>query len=127
MARHVDPIVAALRERRQALGLSQAEVARRIHSSPASWCEVENGLHSPSIWRLRRYAEVLDCDVVLVPRSDPPPPVTDEMAGLPPDRRDRDAVLRLTRHGMSARAIAQRLGVSKRTIVRIRSEARGAA
>lgn len=76
MTRRVDPLVAALRERRLALGLAQAEVARRVRSSPARWCEVENGIHSPSIWRLRRYAE--DCDITLVPRSDPP-------YSLPPD------------------------------------------
>lgn len=81
--------------------------------------DVETGRQLPTLWRLRRLAEALDCDIVLAPRSAPPPPVTDAAAGLTPEGQHiRDAVTHMTRLGMPAWLIGHRLGVSARTVVR---------
>jgi len=53
----------ALRSRRRAAFLSQAEVAEQAGISPAYLCELEKGLYKPSIARLRALARVLGCDI----------------------------------------------------------------
>lgn len=82
------------------------------------------GCPNPTLWSVRRFAEALDCDVVLVPRS-PAPEVTDEMAGVRPrkGRAVQEEALHLSGRGLSASVIAGRLGVSSRTVVRWRTEA----
>lgn len=120
--RTVDPLAAALRERRVAMGWTQAEMAERLRVPQSRIGEVEIGVHSPLLATVRKFAEELDCDVVLVPRSEPPPQITDEMVGLRPERKAlRDKAREMYQRGMAVRLIAQRLNVSERTIQRWKS------
>lgn len=119
-----DPLVAALRQRRLDLWLTMEELAGRMHLQGKRVWEFELGCPNPTLWSVRRFAEALDCDVVLVPRS-PAPEVTDEMAGVRPrkGRAVQEEALHLSGRGLSASVIAGRLGVSSRTVVRWRTEA----
>lgn len=116
-----DPLVEALRRRRIDLGLRQADVAEQLGINRASYVQVERSRIAPTVWNLRRIAEVLDCDLVLVPRSDWI--VTDEMVGLEPVGCRKCTALRLTERGLSGSEIAQRLGITRRQVQRYRSVA----
>src|SRR5436190_24308407 len=52
-------------ERRQALGLSQVELARLCDTSQSAIARLENGGRPPRIDTLLRLAEALDCDLVV--------------------------------------------------------------
>lgn len=60
-----------IRARRNALGLSQAELAARAGTGQAFVSRVESGRATPTLPALQRLAAALDCDVVLslAPRS----------------------------------------------------------
>jgi ribosome-binding protein aMBF1 (putative translation factor) len=61
----------AVRERRLALGLSQAELARRAHMTQPALSRLEAGGVVPTIPLLERISAALDADLVvqLVPRA----------------------------------------------------------
>jgi HTH-type transcriptional regulator/antitoxin HipB len=61
----------AVRERRLALGLSQAELARRAHMTQPALSRLEAGGVVPTIRLLERISAALDADLVvqLVPRA----------------------------------------------------------
>jgi len=128
----LDSIIVAARDRRVALGLAQQYLADRIgfHRNTIQTCET--GRHDPTLHTLRLWAEALDCDLVLVPRTPAP---TATAAGIDhvaverviagqaveltvPERRH--VVELLDRRGATAAQIAERLGVSVRTVVRYR-------
>ncbi len=54
-----------IRTRRNALGLSQAELAARASTGQAFVSRVESGRSTPTIPVLERLAAALDCEVVL--------------------------------------------------------------
>jgi len=64
-------IASQVTERRLALGLSQADLARRCATSQSAIARLENGGRPPRIDTLLRLAEALDCDlfVELRPRE----------------------------------------------------------
>lgn len=51
-----------LRERREALGYGQAELARMVNMSPCSLCRLESGAR-PSYETAAKLAEALGCNV----------------------------------------------------------------
>ncbi len=51
-----------IRERREALGLTQADLARYLGVQPEFICLIEGGRRRPDLDRLPRLAEVLDLD-----------------------------------------------------------------
>ena len=58
-------IAAQVTERRLALGLSQAELARLCATSQSAIARLENGGRPPRIDTLLRLAEALDCDLAV--------------------------------------------------------------
>lgn len=126
---HTDPLVEHYRQRREALGLSQTEIAATLGTRQTAISEMERARWSPTLVTLRRWAEALDCDLILRPRSPSPLAVTDEVAGIAASRTKwktadlTPTVLDLTACGHSARAIGVRLGMSSRTVERIRRKA----
>ena len=64
-----------LRKRRQELGLSQAEVARRAGTSPATISRYENEWDRFEVYTLQKLASALECrlGVSLLPLSEPTP------------------------------------------------------
>ena len=64
---------------RRSAGLTQAQVAERMGVSQATIGRLESSAgsrkHAPSLSSLRRYADALDCDllIALVPRGGKPP------------------------------------------------------
>jgi ribosome-binding protein aMBF1 (putative translation factor) len=58
-------IAAQVTERRLALGLSQAELARLCSTSQSAIARLENGGRPPRIDTLLRLAEALDCDLAV--------------------------------------------------------------
>lgn len=86
MARRIDEILVRLRYLRLGAELSQTDIARKIgssvyHSSVSEW---ETGKSSPSLAKLRPWAEALGCRVVLLEGAASPPgtSLSDEDAGL---------------------------------------------
>ncbi|ASG21380.1 helix-turn-helix domain-containing protein [Nitrospirillum viridazoti] len=65
-------LMAQLRARREVLGLSQAEVARRIGITRAAMSLIEGGHTFPELPRFVKWAEALDMDLVLKPRPTKP-------------------------------------------------------
>lgn len=63
-------LVAELTARRRALGLSQAELALRLGTTQSAVSEWETGQAKPSGMSLFAIADVLGCDIALVPRGD---------------------------------------------------------
>jgi predicted transcriptional regulator len=121
-----DPLLAAYRARREELGLTQTDLAELHGLQQRSVSDLELGRSAPTLVRLRTVAEALDCDLVLMPRS-APPNVSDEQAGVQLHisrvRRAEElapVVARMTASGVSASVIAERLGVSVRTVERLR-------
>ncbi len=65
--RSVNPIVAHLRERRLALGITQVELARRINRCPQDLCNWENArLGDPSLRSLDTWCAGLGLKLVAV-------------------------------------------------------------
>jgi transcriptional regulator with XRE-family HTH domain len=55
-----------LRTRRKALGLSLADVARRVGTSPATLSRYENGWSRFGTYTLQKLARALDCDLQIL-------------------------------------------------------------
>jgi transcriptional regulator with XRE-family HTH domain len=72
--RDVDPIIAALRERREAAGLTRQELAGRAKIGYRTLADYEVGKFEPTLNTLCRWADALGCDVALVPRPVWTPP-----------------------------------------------------
>lgn len=50
----------ALRQARIAAGLSQSQAARLAgYTHGSAWCQIENGINTPSLHRMRRIAQVV--------------------------------------------------------------------
>jgi transcriptional regulator with XRE-family HTH domain len=62
-------LVAELIARREALGLSQRNIAPAVNVGQPSIVHYESGHSVPSAPRLFLWADALDCDIVLVPRE----------------------------------------------------------
>ena len=59
-------LIAALRARREALGLSQADLADRLGIEPSALCRLEAfKVVNPTIWTLMHWADALDCNLGL--------------------------------------------------------------
>src|SRR5215510_9945356 len=125
--RRPDPVIAALRVRRRALGLTVAETARALGYSPRAVESWEGGHKRPPLEVLHRYAELVEARIELVGLT-PLPLVgadADELNGLRVYRRSPEKVLALTASGLTAEQIAGRLGCSGRTVQRIQAQANG--
>jgi len=66
-----------IHERRKQLGLSLAQFARRVNTSPATLSRYENGWTRFEVYTLRKLATALGCDLVVklepkAHRTDPP-------------------------------------------------------
>lgn len=68
---------ATIAECRILAGMSQEELAAKVHRSAAALSRWETGKVSPSAWDLRRLADILDvpADLLLYPPETPPSPV----------------------------------------------------
>ena len=66
--RELDSLIAELVPLRRAR-MTQREMADRIGSSQAAISNMETGMHEPWVSTLRRYAEALGMEVVVVPAS----------------------------------------------------------
>lgn len=82
VTRRIDEILVRLRYLRLGAELSQTDIAQKIgptvyHSSVSEW---ETGKSSPTLARLRPWAEALGCRVVLLEGAASPPgsPLSDE-------------------------------------------------
>jgi transcriptional regulator with XRE-family HTH domain len=62
----VDPLILVLKMRRERLGLSQADLSRRIPCAGGLISRAERGLHAPTLPILRRWASVLGMDLGLL-------------------------------------------------------------
>ena len=65
-------LVRELLQARAAAGLTQAEVAERMHTKAPAVARLEaGGKHSPSILTLRKYADAVGCqlEIRLIPRT----------------------------------------------------------
>jgi len=59
-------LIAALRRRREELGMDQVELAERMGIEASALCRLETfKIVNPTIWTLLRWAEALDCRVGL--------------------------------------------------------------
>ena len=67
----IDTVIRALDERRVELGLSKAELARRIDKQPASVRRLLTVAGNPELGTVVAVAGALDADVVVVPRTRP--------------------------------------------------------
>jgi transcriptional regulator with XRE-family HTH domain len=68
MRRTITPIVAELKARRAAAGITLAQVAAASGISKTTLSETENGWHQPAIWVVVAYADALGLDVTLAAR-----------------------------------------------------------
>ena len=59
----------ALKERRHALGLRQADVARDLGYSPRLLSEIENGRETVGYGKILRYASYLAMDLIIQERG----------------------------------------------------------
>lgn len=62
----IDPVMVALREAREAAGLSQAEVARRLGMMVDTVRDHESGARWPDLARVRSYCDVYRVDLSVV-------------------------------------------------------------
>ncbi|MGE5829685.1 MAG: helix-turn-helix transcriptional regulator, partial [Micromonosporaceae bacterium] len=74
--RSVDTLIAALRERRHALGLTQADIARAIGYSLSAIETWEEGRAQPKTTAILAYAAVVEARIELVPLTPPPLQIT---------------------------------------------------
>lgn len=65
----IEELVGQLRTQREALGLSQREVAERAHMPQSHYSRVERAAVSPRLASFVELARVLDLELVLVPRK----------------------------------------------------------
>lgn len=63
----LDPVLVALRQRRVELGLSQETLAGHLGTRQQAIAEWERGFYSPTLRTIRKWADALDCHVVLEP------------------------------------------------------------
>jgi DNA-binding XRE family transcriptional regulator len=62
----IGKLIAGLRDRREELGLNQADVAKRMGIEVSSLCRLETfKVNNPTIWTLCQWAEALDCTIDL--------------------------------------------------------------
>lgn len=118
---HLDPLIAALRARRTALGLTQLDIARLIGYSLSAVETWEEGRAQPKTSAVLAYAAAVDARIDLVPCTPEPLRITDSVVGLKADHNDS---ARLSRVGLSASQIAVAHGCSQRTVQRHRARAR---
>lgn len=119
-----DPLVAALRERRRALGLSVNDIANRTGYSRSAVLKWESGVRSPAPHALRAYAGAVEARVELVLVTPAPLTITDMLVGLRPSTRGerRAAIASLAGDGHPTGRIAAAVGCSPRTVQRHRRE-----
>lgn len=127
-----DPMLAELRQRRVALGLTQQDVAERLGIGQRNISDLERGRSAPTLHTLRRWAAAVHCQIDVCPGPDWPLSDVDAVAvervargdQVPLTSAERQvAVAVLTALGMSSRLIGERLGISPRSVVRRRSSA----
>ena len=53
----------SIKKRREQLGMSQAELAKRLGKSKASLCKIEKGVNDINTKNLAEIAKVLECSV----------------------------------------------------------------
>jgi len=105
-------IGARIRERRKALGMSQADLARRLDVSYQQVAKYEAGRNTLGAARLMRVAEILACSPNQLLGFEPLPPdagvmrVAELMAGLREDQRDALAAFMTTLRGAEPAARA---------------------
>lgn len=56
----IDPLLIALRQRREQLGLSQESVAVQIGTTQSNFSDWERGMYSPTLRTLRKWTAALD-------------------------------------------------------------------
>lgn len=71
MYKHHNPIIAELRQARQARGISLAELERRAGWRRATIASHERGDRAVSLTRLLQWADHLDYELVLMPKGQP--------------------------------------------------------
>ncbi|MET0415805.1 MAG: helix-turn-helix transcriptional regulator [Actinoplanes sp.] len=64
-----DPLIDQLRERRYQVGGSAYTLSARAGLGYSQLYRAEAGTRSPTLTTLRAWADALDCDIQLVPRS----------------------------------------------------------
>jgi DNA-binding XRE family transcriptional regulator len=70
-------LLAALRTRREELGLSQTQLAERLGIEPSALCRLETfKVVNPTIWTLCQWAEALGCELNLDLQVSRPPRTT---------------------------------------------------
>jgi ribosome-binding protein aMBF1 (putative translation factor) len=67
----IDPLVAALRQRREALGILQADTARRLQINAGLVRDDEAGRSNPPLSRLRAYADLYGLDLTVEAQDRP--------------------------------------------------------
>lgn len=65
-----DPVATQLRARRLAWGVSLAFIARAVGYGRSTVHAWETGDRHPSPTALRRWADALDCELLVIPRAD---------------------------------------------------------
>jgi len=73
MPRQPDPLMVTLRRMRRAANMTQMDLGLRIGSDGAQVSHWERGETTPSIPKVRLLCEVLDGDLVIVPKGWLPP------------------------------------------------------
>ena len=64
----IEPIVAALKARREFLGWEPVKLAHMLHWSPSHIIRFEQEGGNPRLGTARRVAEALGCELVLAPK-----------------------------------------------------------
>ena len=101
-----DPVARQLRARREAWGVTLAFVARSIGYGRSTVHAWETGDRHPSPTALRKWADALDCELLVVPRSELHRParraVISPLAGAQmADQRPARPATTGPRHGLS--------------------------
>lgn len=65
---NLDPIITQLRDYRQKIRMSQAELAVRMGVDPARVSQLERNVNNINLSTLRRWIDALGVDVVVKPR-----------------------------------------------------------
>jgi transcriptional regulator with XRE-family HTH domain len=78
---HYSTLIAALRARRQALGLSQTELEERLGLTRGHLGKYENGIRRPTGWNLSNWALALGCHLTLDEEATGNSPHADQQRG----------------------------------------------